>query len=242
MIIRLILKRLGWASLMAISLMVAVFSNPGFAFAYSHNYGGFAVRSDRPIDPAIDRVLDDTIRRLKTSPFYYEGEEFRVFICNYNWRLGLFALNRSIGGGTVYGTRNIFLRQADISSNRIVSPSGGSLLDEKDRPMSYFIAHEATHVMDLRRYGEIAMLRSPFWLVEGHADLVGKAGSFDIAANRDLLERNDRLLSEKIARQGLYRLYHLMVASLLRRPNTTIDSLFAAPPSEPDALREAGSS
>lgn len=231
--------RLGWTSLFVLGFLALIYIYPNPAFAYVHSYGGFIVRSDRPISPAIDAVLDDTIRRLKTSPLYHDGAQFRLFICNDNWRLGLFVFNTSIGGGTVYGTRNIFLREADIASNKINSPSGGPLLDAQDRPMSYFIAHEATHVMEVRRYGELAILQSPFWLVEGYADFVAKGGNFDMAVNRSLLNMHDPLLSDQVGRQGLYRRYHLMVAAILQRPGMTIDRLFAAPPSEAEALQIA---
>jgi predicted metal-dependent hydrolase len=48
------------------------------------------------------------------------------------------------------------------------------LADAADRPLSYFIAHEAAHVMQSRRFGRLLSLRYPRWLVEGHADLVAK--------------------------------------------------------------------
>ena len=229
-------RHLGWTSLAMIGLLAGLYLYPDPLFAYSRTYGGFKVMSDRSIDPAIDHVLDDATRRLNSSPLHYGGEEFRVYICNERWRLRLFALNPSIGGGTVYGTRNIFIRQANVALNQVVSPNGGPLLDEKDRPLSYFIAHEATHVMELRHFGMLAILQSPFWLVEGYADVVGKGGNFNVDANRDLLVRNDPLLSENCGRHGLYRRYHLMVAAELRRPGVTIDRLFAAAPSESEAL------
>ena len=197
--------------------------------------------SDRPIDPAIDRVIGDATRRLNTSALHREGEKFRVFICNERWRLRLFTFNASIGGGTTYGTRNIFIRESNVALNKVIAPDGGPLLDESDRPLSYFVAHEATHVMEHRHCGTLAMLRSPAWLVEGYADVVGKGGNFDAASNRDLLNRSDPLLSETLARQGLYRRYHLMVVAELSRPGNTIDRLFATPPSESEALRLAES-
>ena len=95
--------------------------------------------------------------------------------------------------------------------------------------------------MEHRHFGTLAMLRSPAWLVEGYADVVGKGGNFDAASNRDLLNRSDPLLSETLARRGLYRRYHLMVVAELSRPGNTIDRLFATPPSESEALRLAES-
>jgi hypothetical protein len=235
--------RLNWRHSLPVGaiivLMVALNVYPDPLFSFSHSYRGFTVSSDRPIDPAIDRVLDDAERRLSTSTHYHAGDHFRIFICNRSWRLGLFTFNASLGGGTVYGTRNIFIRESDIAANKVIGPHSVTLLDERDRPLSYFIAHEATHVVELRRYGLVLVLLSPRWLEEGYADLIGKAGNFDVEANRALLLRNDLLLSDRMARNGLYRRYHLMVASEFRNPGVTIDGLFAKPPTEADALQAA---
>ena len=236
---RFTLRIFGFVSLIAVGLVVLVYINPNPAFACAHRYRGFTVGSDRPISPSIDNVLDDAIKRLGTSPLYHDGEQFKLYICNNRRRLGFLVFNTSIGGGAVYGTRNIFVREADIDANKIISPSGEPLLDAQDRPMSYFIANEATHIMQFRRYEELATLQSPFWLVEGYADYIGKGGNFNLAANRKLLNMGDRLLSEELGHHGLYRRYHLMVAAQLQRPGVTIDSLFAAPPSEAEALRVA---
>ena len=196
------------------------------------------VASDKPIDPAIDKVLDDAERRLATSSLYHAGKPFRIFLCNRSWRLRIFAYDANLGGGTIYPTRNIFVREADIAANKVLVPNG-TLPDEKKRPLSYFIAHEATHVLELRRFGLVTMFQSPFWLVEGYADVVGKGGDFDIERNRNLLIKGDPLVSEKMGRSGLYRRYQLMVSTELRRPNTNIETLFAVPPLEENALGDA---
>lgn len=232
-------RRVGLFALMAAFVLIAVNAYPYPFFAYSHSYRGFMIASDKPIDPAIDKVLDDVRRRLSTSTLYQDGEPFRIFLCNSSWRLRFFVYNANLGGGTIYPTRNIFIRESDIAANKVVAPNGGNLLDEQNRPLSYFIAHEATHMLELRRFGLVTMFQSPFWLVEGYADVVGKGGDFDIERNRNLLIKGDPLLSEKMGRNGLYRRYQLMVATELRRPDANIERLFAAPPLEQDALADA---
>lgn len=226
------------AFLAALASAIQAYPNP--FFRYTHTYRGFTISSDLPIDPAIDRVIDDARRRLSTSAIARPDDQFRVFICDSAWRLRLFTGNASIGGGTVYAARTIFIRAADISSNALRPPNGKAMLDQRHRPLSYFLAHEAIHVLQLRRYGLLTMLRSPFWLVEGYADHVAKAGDFDIADNRALLRRGDPLLSEKTARHGLYRRYQLLVETALSAKGATIDTLFASPPSEDQLVAEAG--
>jgi hypothetical protein len=221
-------KRLAAGFVLAGALYVALLSHPKPLFNYWLTYGRFSVWSDRPIDPAMVGVLDDAARRLATSELHDPRAEFRIFICNDGWRLRLLARDASIGGSAdTLVSRNIYLREADIAANRIVPPHG-RLADADERPLSYFIAHEATHVMQSRAFGRWLRLRYPRWLVEGHADLVAKAGDFDIAENRRLLRAGDARLDP--GRSGLYRGYHLMVASLLGS-GRTIRQLFADPPS-----------
>ena len=131
-------------------------------------------------------------------------------------------------------TRNIYLREADVAANRLIPPHG-RLADADVRPLSYFIAHEATHIMQSRTFGRLMKFRSPAWLIEGHADFVGKAGAFDFEENRRLLREGDARLDH--ARSGLYRGYHLMVAMLIEKDGYTIRRLFADPPHEADVMR-----
>jgi hypothetical protein len=195
----------------------------------------FTVWSDRPIDPAIADVLDDAARRLRSSELHDPGATFRLFICNEPWRLRLLARNASIGGSadTLF-TRNIYLRQADPRSNKLIPPHG-TLADAEVRTLAYYVAHEATHVMQSRAFGRLLLLWYPRWLIEGHADLVAKAGAFDADENLRLLLRDDPRLDYE--RSGLYRRYHLMVATLAVRDGMTVRELFADPPAETVVLQ-----
>ncbi len=89
--------------------------------------------------------------------------------------------------------------------------------------------------MQSRTFGRLMKFRSPAWLIEGHADFVGKAGAFDFEENRRLLREGDPRLDH--ARSGLYRGYHLMVAMLIEKDGHTIRRLFADPPLESEVIR-----
>ncbi len=220
---------------MALVLAVLIFPRP--LFGYSMEHGNYRVRSDRPIVPAIAGVLDDATRRLSTSELYDPNVTFDLFICNEPWRLWLYSqsFNASIGAVTDnWLTRNIYLREADVASNRLIPPRG-RLADADVRPLSYFIAHEATHVMQSRTFGRLMKFRYPKWLIEGYADFVAKAGSFDFEENRRLLQEGDPRLD--YARSGLYRGYHLMVAMLIEKEHHRIRELFSDPPNEDDVIR-----
>lgn len=221
--------------LLLVALATAILAFPEPLFSYSMSHGNYRVRSDRPIDPAMARVLDDVTRRLRTSDLHDPDAVFRIFICNEPWRMAIYTRSTVIGGSAdTFLTRNIYIREADIASNRLVPPSG-RLADADVRSLSYFIAHEATHIMQSRAFGRLVSLRYPDWLTEGHADLVAKAGDFDAAENRRLLRMGDPLLDYR--RSGLYRGYHLMVATLIRQPGVDVRGLFAAPPAETAVMR-----
>ena len=220
-------------------VVTAAIVYPAPLFAYSRSEGMFIIRSDRPIDASMKQVIADAERRLKTSSLHHPDDSFRLFICNESWRLWLLSRNGSVGGSTdTLLTLNIYIREADAASNQLVIHQG-KLADAEDRPLSYFIAHEATHVLQARRFGRFLALRYPEWLVEGHADMVAKGGDFDLPTNRKLLSANHPLLSARFARLGLYRRYHLMAASLIQQRGGSVVQLFADPPSEQTALRAA---
>lgn len=222
--------------LLSLSLGVLAFPEPLFAYSMSH--GNFRVWSDRPLGPAVRPVLDDAARRMETSELHDPDAVYRLFVCNEPWRMRIYSqrLGATPGGVTDgWLTRNIYLREVDFANNRMIPPSG-ILADADARPLSYFIAHEATHVMQSRAFGRFMALRHPDWLVEGYADLVAKAGDFDFEENRRLLRTGDPRLD--YGRSGLYRRYHLMVALLVERKQISIRRLFADPPPEAAIIEE----
>lgn len=236
------MRALRWAALglgLIAGSYFAVLSYPQPAFAYHVSYRQFDVWSDRPIDAGISTVLDDATRRLKTSELYSSEQRFRIFFCNATWRMGLYGLFQTGTGGLVYSwlTTNAYLHEADIAHNRIIPPRTRKepMRDAEHRPLSYFIAHEATHVMQARAFGRFAAPLYPVWLNEGYADYVGKAGDFDLTKNIALLKAHDPALDYR--RSWLYRGYHLDVAWLMDRCGMSIRSIYANPPSEQTLLQ-----
>lgn len=215
--------------------IVLAFPQPLFQYYTAHR--NFEVWSDAPIDPAIASVLDDATRRLATSELYDGTQRFRVFFCNEPWRLWLYSqrfTDRLGGAADTWLTRNVYIRASDIAANAIRSPGPGPILDAADRTLSYYIAHEAAHVLTSRAFGRLAALTHPAWLIEGYADYVGKGGAFDFEANRALLIAGDARLD--YAQSGLYRGFHLLVALLLDKRKLSIRSVFADPPHDADLL------
>jgi hypothetical protein len=221
-------------------ILITLSLRPALLFAYSLNHENFVLHSDRPIEPEWIDVLADAKRRLNSSDLYDEHAQLRIFVCNEPWRLWFFTRNTYVGGFTdTFITRNIYLREAVAAENRIIPPSG-TLADAKARTLSYFVAHEGAHVMQSREFGRLVSLQSPKWLVEGYADLVGKAGDFGFEENQRLLIDGDPLLSEATARRGIYRRYHLMTEQALKQTNGSVRRLFNAPPKAGAILTELG--
>lgn len=216
------------------TLYAAAVIYPQPAFAHHVRYGSVDVWSDEPIPAGITAVLDDAHRRLRRSPWYDEQDSMRLFICNAPWRLWFFGqrFSTTMGGGTSFLTRHIFLHAADIEANALRMPPGRSLYDAEGRTLSYFIAHEGTHALTARVQSILSGYRLPAWLREGYADYVAKGPDFDLATQRDLyrvgaLERPPRD----------YKRYQLEVDFMLHEAGRSLDQLFAAPPTEAEVRR-----
>lgn len=228
-----IASKVGLGIILLLAAGLAALALPQPLFRHHVTRGDWQVWSDRPIDPTIATVLDDASRRLRTSALYTPGQPIRVFICNSSWRLWFYSQRFSsrMGGATdTWLTRNVYLRQADIPRNRLVRTSNLPMLDAAQRPLSYYFAHEGTHVLQSRAFGRLFSLRYPQWLKEGYADYVGKGGDFDLDENRRLFATGDRLLDFRAT--GLYRRFHLEVAWMLDRKHATVRQLFADPPEQ----------
>lgn len=226
------LRRLLKLLLAIAALFVGVLAFPEPNFEHRATYGQYTIFSDRPIPPDIRRVLDDVTRRLERSELYSPAARFRIFFCNDDWRMALYSQHLSSApGGVADGwlTRNVYIRRSDIGANRLFAPTG-ELADGEVRPLSYFIAHELTHVMQARAFGRFMALRYPRWLREGYADYVGKGDAFDLEENRRLLIAGDPALDPE--RSGLYRRHHLLVAWLVDREGRSIRDVHRDRPEE----------
>jgi hypothetical protein len=205
-------------------------------FSHHLREGAYDVWSDRPIPAAAAHtVLEDVTRRLARSPLWSPDQRFRVFICNDNWRLALYSYRfsgRMAGATDTIFSRNVYLRRSDFASNRLFPANPKA--DMTDRPLSYYLAHELTHVLESRAFGRAPAARYPHWLLEGYADYVGKGGRFDYAANLAALKAGAPELDWR--RSGLYRVFHLETAYYLDRLHWTVPELFARKPDEAAAL------
>jgi len=214
-----------------ICLMILVF--PAMLFANKISHKRVTVYSDRPIESTIYSVIDDAIRRIATSELYSPDQTFTIFICNSRWRFWLFSFGNPDIGGIAYDrfTRDIYIRESDIRNNRIIPPYDpnykGPFFSFTDRPLSFYFAHEMTHIMQSRYLGRFQS--QPLWLHEGYADYIGKGGDFDLKENLKLLHDKAPELDPV---KGLYRRHHLKVAYLLDIQRQSIKEVYKNIPAD----------
>jgi hypothetical protein len=199
-------------------------------FGYSVRAESLVLRSDRPFSEATGkRILELAERKLARSPLYSGRQGHNVFICNSRWRQMLF-FNKDYGAGGVAqypATANVFLRDARIEDNRLISPGGNPVMG--DRTLDYFVAHEVTHQLTGAAIGPLRFYRLPQWVREGYADYVGK-DSFDYNdAKRAFLAGTAEMDFQK---SGLYGRFHLLVAYLLDHQHWSVERLLKDPPSQ----------
>jgi hypothetical protein len=216
---------LGGVAAAALYALLLCFPQP--FFGAPARVDNLALYSDRPL-PAADaeRVLRLAAAKLDRSPLYSRARRHAIFVCNSRWRQAVF-FNRNYGAGGVnyYPVTNVFLRDAHIEENRLISPLGTPV--GGDRTLDYYVAHEIAHSLVGQSLGLWRFMRLPSWVSEGYADYVGKGG-LDYEQYRQAFLAGAPEMD--YSRSGLYRGYHLLVALLLDRLHWTVRQLLESPP------------
>ena len=213
-------------SVCAAILYFGILLFPQVLFAKKYSYRNFEVYSDKNIPTEIEHVLDDVNKRISKSELYNKDDRFRIFIANDTWRLMLFTRNTNVGGQCDFSlTRSAYIRESDIASNRIVPPKTWRF-PLSDRPLSYFIAHELTHVMQSKSDRWLNM-KVPTHILEGYADYIGKSTEFDFDEYYSKWETNAAIMNPE---NGLYNKYHLFVAYLMDKKGMSFKQLVETKP------------
>jgi hypothetical protein len=180
-------------------------------FPFSVRADTLILHSDRPFSPpAAEQVLKLAEAKLATSPLYSVGRNHDIFICNSRWRqLLFFNKDYGVGGVAPYPvTSNVFLRDARIEDNRLISPHGIPV--PGDRTLDYFIAHEVTHQLTGHAIGPLRYYNLPQWVREGYADYVGKGSSFNYGEARRAFLAGEPEMDWK--KSGLYWRFNFFLA------------------------------
>lgn len=220
-------------------IYIVILMYPSFIFKFNREYKQCNIYSDRPIDITADKIIDRALQLISKSDLYDSSIHFNIYICNDLNRFFLFTLNRQAGAVTQYNLRrNIFLRSCDIKNNKIIPAASGILASYHysiaDRPLTYYFAHEMTHVLESNYTGRFHFT-TPKWLTEGYADYIGKGGNFNFLENLALLRANAPELNPQ---KGLYKYYHLLVEYLLHYKKITIKQLYENTPDPAEIILE----
>jgi len=211
---------------------LAMLLHPNWVFAYSHSYGNVTIYSDKVVDGNVETRIDAALDRLANSELFDPTMHFRIFLCHNPYRLGFFARNTKVGGMVnSIVSENIFIREADFVTNKIVPP-GTWLMDEENRSLTYFLAHEMTHAMQARHH-RFMSLTHPTYLIEGYADYIAKGESFDYEEAIADYRSGHAFYAEN---SPLYNRQHLAIAYLIEKERLTYKDVMAAPPNLGDVL------
>jgi len=226
------------------TILLAVFASylvllcfPQPFFQWSVTSSNLTLYSDSSFSPEDGRrILELVEAKLAASPLFSAQMHHSIFICNARWRQ-LFFFNRQyrVGGVNYYPlTSNVFLRDAVIEGNQLISPSGQAV--QGDRTLAYFITHEISHTITKEEAGLYRHFNLPEYVREGYPDYVAKGNAFHYEeARRAFLSEAPEMDRWK---SGLYLRYHLLVAHLLEKENWSVRQLIEGPP-EQRAAEEA---
>jgi hypothetical protein len=216
---------LALAAVAAAWLALAI--HPQTLFAYSLRRANVVLHARAPLPPEAVPQLDEAVRRLARSPLYDPARVHHVFLCDTKALFALFALWARNAGGTaqIYFVGNVFIRPHDVARGVVFGPSGQ--VKQKERSLTYFIAHEVTHAMTADHVGRRGYHALAAFQQEGYADYVAFARPVDLAGWRAALARDEPEMS--VQRSGLYRRYELLVAYLLERRGLSVDQLLSLP-------------
>src|SRR4030081_307977 len=90
------------------------------------------------------RLLAEVDRRLRLASLDHGNGEHRIFVANSYWHARLvFLWDFGTGGVNYYPlTRNVFIRESDIDSDRVLRTAGPV---PPPRTLAYYAAHEIAH-------------------------------------------------------------------------------------------------
>jgi len=204
---------------------VVLMARPHLLFPYQARAGNVVLHMRVPATSPARAIAAAAQQRVSRSPLYRAQDTYDVFLCDTPALFAFFApVNRNVGGiADVYLTRYVFLRPSRLDRDRLVGPSGVEAAG--DRTLTYFIAHEITHIITARHLGSWRYIGLVVWQREGYADYVGKGSRFDFAAALRDFRAGTKDFDPR--RSGLYLRYHLLVAELLDRRGMSVQELLS---------------
>lgn len=208
------------------SLDVLVKQAPLF-FPHHASYKGLHLYSDRPFEESdLVPILTEVHQRLSDSPIYNPDRDRSAFICNDEWKEKLYLGGLGRIGGRAYlrAAPHVFFTKADIKNDALLSPRGRPIA--APRTLTYYLAHEFTHVLLGEHLGMTRFEALPDWVFEGYPDYVGLGPGYTVAQAKQAYENRDPRVHGTLAED--YLRYGLMVATYLEK--NEVEKLLTNPP------------
>lgn len=180
-------------------------------------------------DDAVRAVGERALAKIKRSNLYDPRATYRVFLTGSAAEYAFFtSLWRNSGGVfLIFARGNVFIRPSIVEEDRLIAPSGE--LVAADRPLNYFIAHEAAHAMTYERLGFVRYLELNQWVREGVADKIAR-DEFDFEQMSDQYRSGHPAMDYR--RSGLYLKFQLLVEFAVRHLSYSEESLLERNPTE----------
>ena len=175
----------------------ALLTFPRIAFAHALDHGDFRVYTTEPVTgadrTALVALLDRVDQRLATSEIYGREGTHRVYLApSHRWfaffapgSRHAFAINRRL-------THDVLVNASDVSANTVRNGHA----DNGERALDAVLAHEVTHTLLARAFGDLRLLRADAagegLRQEGYCDYVAGETSFDTERGRAMLRRGER--------------------------------------------------
>ena len=210
-----------------------LWTHPSVLFPHRIEVSGIRLCSDSPFCEADARILiEDTIQRMQSIPGWKPSKGQSAFICNSAWRRRLFFFpSPDAGGLACYLLPHSFFSGGDIASNQLIRNDGQAVTDE--RTLSYFVAHEFTHIHHERLVGTWRFHRTPDWIKEGYADFVGRGNAWEReTAKEGFLSNSPEMKTPVVAP---YLRYNLLFSYYHTQLGLSVESLSKHPPSLEEA-------
>lgn len=103
-----------------------------------------------------------------------------------------------------------------------------------DRPLSYFIAHEAVHSLQ-RNYDQFLIFKAPIEIIEGYAEFIAKAETTDLNYLKDCFKSNSPTMNPQ---NGLYDRYNLYISRLFKEKGFDFQKVLKEQPDLEQTLNE----
>jgi len=228
-----IFKTIGKLSLLFLTFTLIYWLSITFPhfFFQSEHYENLHVYHHGKSDD-VTKVGEKVLTKIKNSSLYNPDTTYRIFLTDSAIEYAYFTtLWRNSGGAfVIYANGNIFIRPSLIEQDRLISPSGAMVAE--DRPLNYFIAHEVAHAMEYEKLGFTKYNALNQWVREGLADYIGR-DKFDFDEMLENYRKNLPMMDYK--QSGLYLEYQLMVEYMFKYKGADAESLLKENPSESEA-------